>query len=104
MQDSEHNKASLSSSWTSSTSSSSSSSSLSSSPPIIPAISLLKFPFKLTNDQTEAVDAWIANGYRGLIIYSTGTGKTEIAFECAKRAFETLAGKKEDTNVSTNSN
>jgi superfamily II DNA or RNA helicase len=105
MQDSEQNKASLSSSSTSSSlASSSSSSSLSSSPPIITAISLLKFPFKLTNDQTEAVDAWITNAYRGLIIYSTGTGKTEIAFECAKRAFEALAHKKEDTNVSTNSN
>jgi superfamily II DNA or RNA helicase len=108
MQDSEKNKASLSSSSTSSTSSplSSASSSLSSSssPPIISAISLLKFPFKLTNDQTEAVDAWVTNGYRGLILYSTGTGKTEIAFECAKRAFEALACNKEDTNVSTNSN
>ena len=43
------------------------------------AISSLKFPFKLTKDQTEAVDAWTTNGYRGSIIYSTGTGKTEIA-------------------------
>jgi superfamily II DNA or RNA helicase len=50
------------------------------------AISLLKFPFKLTKDQIEAVGAWTTNGYRGSIIYSTGTGKTEIAFECAKRA------------------
>jgi superfamily II DNA or RNA helicase len=32
-----------------------------------------------------AVNAWVSNGYRGSIIYSTGTGKTEIAFECAKR-------------------
>ena len=55
-------------------------------PPIISAISSLKFPFKLTKDQIEAVDAWIKNGNRGSIIYSTGTGKTEIAFECAKRA------------------
>ena len=52
------------------------------------AISSLKFPFKLTKDQIEAVDAWTTNGYRGSIIYSTGTGKTEIAFECAKRAAE----------------
>ena len=52
------------------------------------AISLLKFPFELTKDQIEAVDAWTTNGYRGSIIYSTGTGKTEIAFECAKRAAE----------------
>src|SRR5207253_2476639 len=52
------------------------------------AISSLKFPFKLTKDQTEAVDAWTTNGCRGSIIYSTGTGKTEIAFECAKRAAE----------------
>src|SRR5947209_11550255 len=58
-------------------------------PPIISAISSLKFPFKLTKDQIEAVDAWIANGYKGSIIYSTGTGKTEIAFECAKRVAET---------------
>jgi superfamily II DNA or RNA helicase len=78
------------------------STSSSASPPIISAISSLKFPFKLTNDQTEAVDAWITNGYRGLIIYSTGTGKTEIGFECAKRASEALECKKEDTNVSTN--
>src|ERR1700758_5877643 len=53
------------------------------------AISSLKFPFELTKDQIEAVDAWTINGYRGSIIYSTGTGKTEIAFECAKRAAET---------------
>src|SRR5438067_12112624 len=59
-------------------------------PPIISAISSLKFPFTLTNDQIEAVDAWIRNGYKGSIIYSTGTGKTEIAFECAKRACEAI--------------
>jgi superfamily II DNA or RNA helicase len=52
------------------------------------AIFSLKFPFKLTKDQIEAVDAWTTNGCRGSIIYSTGTGKTEIAFECAKRAAE----------------
>ena len=51
-----------------------------------PSIFNLKFPFILTNDQEEAVSAWINNNYRGSIIYSTGTGKTEIAFECAKRA------------------
>src|SRR5918912_3692343 len=56
----------------------------------IPAISSLKFPFKLTKDQLEAVDAWISNGYKGSIIYSTGTGKTEIAFECARRAAEAI--------------
>ncbi|MFL6381922.1 MAG: DEAD/DEAH box helicase [Nitrososphaeraceae archaeon] len=50
------------------------------------AISSLRFPFKLTKDQLEAVDKWVSNGYNGSIIYSTGTGKTEIAFECAKRA------------------
>src|SRR5215813_2235111 len=62
--------------------------SLSASLSIMSAISSLKFPFKLTKDQIEAVDAWTTNGYRGSIIYSTGTGKTEIAFECAKRAAE----------------
>jgi superfamily II DNA or RNA helicase len=55
------------------------------------AISSLKFPFELTKDQVEAVDAWISNGYRGSIIYSTGTGKTEIAFECAKRGAEAIS-------------
>ncbi len=51
----------------------------------LPSISLLQFPFTLKEDQIVAVDAWINNNYRGTILYSTGTGKTEIAFECAKR-------------------
>ena len=46
----------------------------------------LKLPFALTRDQIEAVNAWISSGYKGSIIYGTGTGKTEIAFECARRA------------------
>ena len=50
-----------------------------------PAISQLKFPFSLKEDQIDAVNAWIDNDFRGTIVYSTGTGKTEIAFECAKR-------------------
>src|SRR3990170_3104878 len=52
---------------------------------LIPAISLLQFPFTLKEDQIAAVDAWINNNFRGTVLYSTGTGKTEIAFECAKR-------------------
>ena len=51
-----------------------------------PAILNLKFPFSLTRDQENAITAWIKNRYKGSIIYSTGTGKTEIAFECARRA------------------
>jgi superfamily II DNA or RNA helicase len=51
-----------------------------------PAIFSLKFPFELKPDQVAAVDSWIKNGYRGSIIYSTGTGKTEIAYESARRA------------------
>lgn len=51
----------------------------------VPSISLLEFPFALKEDQVAAVEAWMANNYRGTILYSTGTGKTEIAFECAKR-------------------
>jgi superfamily II DNA or RNA helicase len=51
-----------------------------------PAILNLKFPFSLTDDQENAITSWIKNNYMGSIIYSTGTGKTEIAFECAKRA------------------
>ena len=46
----------------------------------------LKLPFALTRDQIEAVNAWISSGCKGSIIYRTGTGKTEIAFECARRA------------------
>ena len=45
------------------------------------AISKLTFPFHLKGHQLEAVDAWISSGLRGSIIYSSGTGKTEIAFE-----------------------
>ena len=49
------------------------------------AILMLKFPFKLKRDQLEAVESWLANDCRGSVIFSTGTGKTEIAFECARR-------------------
>jgi len=55
-----------------------------------PAILSVKFPFKLKPDQSNAVDAWLQSKYRGSIIYSSGTGKTEIAFECAKRAAQKL--------------
>jgi superfamily II DNA or RNA helicase len=58
---------------------------------VLSAISAIQFPFELKRDQLEAADAWIGNGCRGSVIFSTGTGKTEIAFECARRAAE-LAG------------
>ncbi|HJU35638.1 MAG TPA: DEAD/DEAH box helicase [Nitrososphaera sp.] len=51
-----------------------------------PAISTMHFPFELKKDQLEAAKAWINNGCRGSVIFSTGTGKTEIAFECARLA------------------
>ncbi len=51
-----------------------------------PAINSLKFPFLLKPDQMEAVESWLKNGCKGSVIYSTGTGKTEIAFESARRA------------------
>jgi superfamily II DNA or RNA helicase len=51
-----------------------------------PAISKIYFPFELKRDQIEAAKAWIDNGCRGSVIFSTGTGKTEIAFECARLA------------------
>lgn len=54
----------------------------------MPAIANLRFPFELKKDQTEAAEAWLQNGCRGSVIFSTGTGKTEIAFECARRAAE----------------
>jgi superfamily II DNA or RNA helicase len=53
-----------------------------------PAISTMHFPFGLKKDQLEAAKAWIDNGCCGSVIFSTGTGKTEIAFECARRAAE----------------
>ena len=68
------------------------------------AISSLKFPFKLTKDQLEAVNAWVSNGYKGTIIYSTGTGKTEIAFECAKRASEAIVQPKDNNVLSHHNN
>ena len=49
-----------------------------------PSISFLRFPFSLKSDQIRAVNSWVENNFRGTILYSTGTGKTEIAFECAK--------------------
>lgn len=55
----------------------------------VSAISYLKFPFSLKKDQLEAVESWFNNGFRGTILYSTGTGKTEIAFECARRVANT---------------
>jgi superfamily II DNA or RNA helicase len=71
----------------------------------ISAISLLKFPFKLTKDQIDAIEAWISNGCKGSIIYSTGTGKTEIAFECAKRACEAyVLDKAKDMSTTNNNN
>jgi superfamily II DNA or RNA helicase len=57
------------------------------------AISYLKFPFYLKGHQLQAVDAWISTGMRGSIIYSSGTGKTEIAFECARKAAASLFAK-----------
>jgi superfamily II DNA or RNA helicase len=55
---------------------------------ILIAILNLKFPFELKHDQQQAVNAWLSNNFKGSIIYSTGTGKTEIAFECARRLAE----------------
>lgn len=54
-----------------------------------PIISLLRFPFELKIDQIDAVNAWLDNDCRGTILYSTGTGKTEISFECARKLVET---------------
>jgi superfamily II DNA or RNA helicase len=53
-----------------------------------PAILDLRFPFGLKPDQVKAVEAWIVNQCRGSIIYGSGTGKTEIAFESAKKTAE----------------
>jgi superfamily II DNA or RNA helicase len=64
----------------------------SSSVPDHPAINDLSFPFVLKPDQIKAVQAWVNNQYRGSIIYGSGTGKTEIAFECAKRRAELKKG------------
>jgi len=49
------------------------------------AISSLRFPFELKDDELQAVEAWVQNKCVGSVIFSTGTGKTEIAFECARR-------------------
>lgn len=59
----------------------------------MPAISSLQFPFELKRDQLEAADAWVRNNCTGSVIFSTGTGKTEIAWECARRAAQ-LSGAK----------
>ena len=69
-----------------------------------PCVLNLSFPFDLTRDQLAAVDAWVSNGYRGSIIYSTGTGKTEIAFECAKRRATENLTYNDAENVNAGSN
>lgn len=61
------------------------------------AILNLKLPFELTKDQIEAVDAWVSNDLRGSIIYSSGTGKTEIALECARKAAALIQNKKKQS-------
>jgi superfamily II DNA or RNA helicase len=66
----------------------------------LPSISSLKFPFKLKEDQIAAVNAWMENNNRGTILYSTGTGKTEIAFECAKRLVDRLLSVKRTESTS----
>jgi len=57
------------------------------------AILYLNFPFYLKGHQLQAADTWMSTGMRGSIIYSSGTGKTEIAFECARRAAAAAAVK-----------
>ena len=56
----------------------------------LPAILNLRFPFELKPDQVKAVEAWLINQYKGSIIYGSGTGKTEIAFECARKAASSM--------------
>jgi superfamily II DNA or RNA helicase len=68
------------------------------------AISQLKFPFSLKEDQIDAVNAWIDNDCRGTIVYSTGTGKTEIAFECAKRVASRYSSSSSTTTTNTTFN
>ncbi|MDQ5869952.1 MAG: DEAD/DEAH box helicase [Thermoproteota archaeon] len=66
------------------------------------AISNLRFPFELKDDQLEAVEAWLLNNCVGSVIFSTGTGKTEIAFECARRMADiVLARDRSSTFLST---
>jgi superfamily II DNA or RNA helicase len=52
---------------------------------LTPAISCLKIPIRLKDYQFDSVSAWLNNNFKGSVIFSTGTGKTEIAFECARR-------------------
>jgi superfamily II DNA or RNA helicase len=59
-----------------------------------PAILNLRFPFELKADQVKAVEAWLVSQCRGSIIYGSGTGKTEIAFECGRKAAEMKCSKR----------
>jgi len=69
---------------------------------LLAAISNLRFPFELKDDQLQAVEAWIHNRCVGSVIFSTGTGKTEIAFECARRMADiVLATDRSSTFLST---
>jgi superfamily II DNA or RNA helicase len=70
---------------------------------LTPAISGLKFPFRLKDDQFDAVSAWLDNNCKGSVIFSTGTGKTEIAFECARRMAANLIPSRKLNSVETQS-
>ncbi len=70
---------------------------------MLPAISYLRFPFRLMDDQLSAVEAWLANKYKGSVIFSTGTGKTEIAFECARRMAEIVHSTAKHTSFQSGS-
>ena len=67
------------------------------------AILYLNFPFYLKGHQLQAADTWMSTGMRGSIIYSSGTGKTEIAFECARRAAVAAAAVKTAILATNNS-
>ena len=66
------------------------------------AILYLKLPFYLKGHQLQAADTWMSTGMRGSVIYSSGTGKTEIAFECARRAAFAAAAANNSTIFATN--
>lgn len=44
--------------------------------------------FKIRGYQTEAIESWVASGYRGLFEMATGTGKTVTALAASVRLFE----------------
>jgi superfamily II DNA or RNA helicase len=57
-----------------------------------PALQQLPGRYELREYQTDAIKAWQAQGYRGILAMATGTGKTLTAIDAVKRVRDKIQG------------